>query len=68
MPAQITRRHTLKQGLNVAGFLALADRVIPALAEGQTDVPFTDYPANFNVGGTGSPRRSFDIPPRRSPP
>jgi DMSO/TMAO reductase YedYZ molybdopterin-dependent catalytic subunit len=57
----ITRRDTLKYGLNLAGFLALADVVLPALAQGETDVPFTDYPANFSVGGTGTPRRTFDI-------
>src|SRR4051794_40315737 len=58
---KISRRETLRHGLSVAGLLALSDSVIPALAQGETDVPFTDYPANFNVGGTGSPRRTFDI-------
>lgn len=57
----ITRRETLRQGLNLAGFLTLADVALPALAQGETDVPFTDYPANFTAGGTGSPRRTFDI-------
>ena len=57
----ITRRDTLKQGLSLAGFLALADWAIPALAQGATDVPFTDYPANFAPGGNGAPRRTFDI-------
>ena len=60
MPS-ITRRDTLKQGLGLAGFLALADLAVPALAQGETEVPFTDYPANFNPGGNGSPRRTFDI-------
>jgi len=58
---EITRRDTLKQGLSLAGFLALADWAVPALAQGETDVPFTDYPANFNPGGNGAPRRTFDI-------
>ena len=58
---QITRRDTLKQGLSLAGFLALADWAVPALAQGETDVPFTDYPATFNPGGNGLPRRTFDI-------
>ena len=58
---QITRRDTLKQGLSLAGFLALADWAVPALAQGETDVPFTDYPATFNPGGNGAPRRTFDI-------
>src|SRR5215470_11301463 len=64
MPEQITRRDTLKQGLSLAGFLALADWAVPALAEGETDVPFTDYPENLRTGSSvqnGSPRRTFDI-------
>jgi DMSO/TMAO reductase YedYZ molybdopterin-dependent catalytic subunit len=58
---KISRRETLKQGLSLAGLLALADLAVPVLAQGETDVPFTDYPANFTVGGNGSPRRTFDI-------
>jgi len=57
----ITRRDALRQGLSIAGFFALADIAVPALAQGETDVPFTDYPANFSPGGTGTPRRTFDI-------
>jgi hypothetical protein len=58
---EITRRDTLKKGLSLAGFLAMADSVMPILAQGEVDVPFTDYPANFTAGGTGAPRRTFDI-------
>lgn len=58
---EITRRGALKQGMGLAGFLAMADLAVPALAQGEVDVPFTDYPANFSVGGNGSPRRTFDI-------
>ncbi|MEO8099333.1 MAG: molybdopterin-dependent oxidoreductase [Acidobacteriota bacterium] len=58
---KITRRDTLKQGLSLAGFFALADMAIPTLAQGAIDVPFTDYPATFNPGGNGVPRRTFDI-------
>ncbi len=58
---EITRRDTLKQGLSLAGFLTLTDWAMPALAQGETDVPFTDYPATFTAGGTGSPRRTFDM-------
>ena len=61
MAAQITRRDTLKRGLGFAGILAMASEALPALAQGETDVPFTDYPATFTAGGTGSPRRTFDI-------
>ena len=57
----MTRRDSLKQGLGLIGFLALADWAMPALAQGETDVPFTDYPATFNPGGNGFPRRTFDI-------
>jgi len=57
----MSRRETLRRGLSLAGFLALSDSVLPALAQGEIDVPFTDYPANFSAGGTGSPRRTFDI-------
>jgi DMSO/TMAO reductase YedYZ molybdopterin-dependent catalytic subunit len=57
----ITRRDSLKEGLGLIGFLALADWATPALAQGETDVPFTDYPAAFSPGGTGFPRRIFDI-------
>lgn len=60
MPDQISRRETLMRGLTMAGILAIADRAVPALAQGETDVPFTDYPANFTAGGNGFPRRTFD--------
>src|SRR5689334_24388075 len=58
---KLSRRETLQQGLGLAGLLALSDSVLPVLAQGETDVPFTDYPPNFNAGGNGSPRRTFDI-------
>jgi DMSO/TMAO reductase YedYZ molybdopterin-dependent catalytic subunit len=61
MSEQITRRDTLKQSLSLAGLLALADLAGPALAQGETDIPFIDYPATFTVGGNGAPRRTFDI-------
>src|SRR5215471_6271863 len=58
---KMSRRETLQKGLSVAGLLGLSDFALPALAQGETDVPFTDYPATFSAGGTGSPRRTFDI-------
>ena len=58
---KMSRRETLRRGLSLAGLLGLPDCVLPILAQGETDVPFGDYPANFNAGGTGSPRRTFDI-------
>ena len=56
-----TRRDALKTVLSLAGTLAVADWAVPALAQSETDVPFTDYPPTFNPGGTGTPRRTFDI-------
>lgn len=58
--SEITRRVVLKNTLSLAGILALADSAMPVLAQGE-DVPFTDYPATFNPGGNGVPRRTFDI-------
>ncbi|HEY1343029.1 MAG TPA: molybdopterin-dependent oxidoreductase [Bryobacteraceae bacterium] len=58
---EMSRRESLRKGLSFAGLLGLSDLVLPVLAQGETDVPFTDYPANFTAGGTGSPRRTFDI-------
>jgi DMSO/TMAO reductase YedYZ molybdopterin-dependent catalytic subunit len=61
MSEQITRRETVRRGLAAAGFLTLAPEwALPALAEGETLVPFTDLPANFNP--TPSPeRRTLDV-------
>jgi len=61
MPEPITRRETLRRGLAAASLLALArDWATPALAEGETDVPFTDIPADF-PGDPTAPTRRFDI-------
>lgn len=58
-----SRRDLLKQ-LGVAGVgLSLANLpgwVLPALAQGETVVPFTDIPANFNPGAPGV-TRIYDI-------
>src|SRR3954463_15336897 len=57
MPEYITRRESVRRGLAATGLLAYA---IPVLAEGETLVPFTDLPANFNP--TPSPeRRTLDV-------
>lgn len=48
MAQQISRRESLKRGLAVSGLFALADWAMPALAEGETDIPFIDYPANYS--------------------
>jgi DMSO/TMAO reductase YedYZ molybdopterin-dependent catalytic subunit len=60
MMEQISRRETLRRGFAAASFLALVDEwAAPALAQGETDIPFTDYPANFKVNAdpAGANRR-----------
>jgi DMSO/TMAO reductase YedYZ molybdopterin-dependent catalytic subunit len=61
MSEYITRRETVRRGLAATSLLALLpDWAIPALAQSETIVPFTDLPANFNP--TPSPeRRTLDI-------
>ena len=59
MPEQITRRETLR---SAAGLLALIpDWAVPALAEGETDAPFTDIPPNFNPSNPNATSRMLDI-------
>ena len=62
MTLQHTRRELLKGGLAVAGLGAfgIPDWVLPALAQGETAVPFTDLPANLNFVPAAD-RRTFDI-------
>jgi DMSO/TMAO reductase YedYZ molybdopterin-dependent catalytic subunit len=62
MSMQQSRRVILKGGLAAAGLSALGipEWVLPALAQGETVVPFTDIPANANF--TPAPdRRNLDI-------
>jgi DMSO/TMAO reductase YedYZ molybdopterin-dependent catalytic subunit len=57
-----TRRDVLRGGLAAAGLAAigLPEWVLPALAQGEDVVPFTDLPANVNF--TPSPvTRQFDL-------
>ncbi len=62
MPEQITRRETLRFGLTATSLLALAtDLPLPALAEGEADVPFTDIPATFNPNNPKATSRMLDI-------
>jgi len=62
MTVHSTRREVLKNGLTVAGLSALfaAGWELPALAEGETLVTFTDLPENFPLV-TGPDRRIIDI-------
>jgi DMSO/TMAO reductase YedYZ molybdopterin-dependent catalytic subunit len=61
MPENITRRETVRRGLAATSLLAfMRDWALPAFADGETLVPFTDLPASFNP--TPSPeRRTLDI-------
>jgi DMSO/TMAO reductase YedYZ molybdopterin-dependent catalytic subunit len=61
MSKQRTRRDLLKGGLALAGWsvLGIPEFALPALAQGETVVPFTDWPANFNPSPAAD-RRTFD--------
>jgi DMSO/TMAO reductase YedYZ molybdopterin-dependent catalytic subunit len=61
MMDRISRRDTLR-GLAAGSFLALLqDAAVPALAQGETDVPFTDIPKTFNPNNPNAPTRVLDI-------
>ena len=51
MKGRIPRREVLRAGLAATSLLAFSvpEWAIPALAQGETDVPFTDVPPNFNA-------------------
>jgi DMSO/TMAO reductase YedYZ molybdopterin-dependent catalytic subunit len=63
MSEQMTRRETFRRGLTATSVLALVpDWAMPALAQEEVDVPFTDIPANFNPGANpNAPTRVLDI-------
>jgi DMSO/TMAO reductase YedYZ molybdopterin-dependent catalytic subunit len=62
MSEQMTRRESLMRGLAATSVLALADWAMPALAQDEVDVPFTDIPKNFNPGANpNAPTRVLDI-------
>jgi DMSO/TMAO reductase YedYZ molybdopterin-dependent catalytic subunit len=63
MSTQITRRETLRRGLAASSLLALIpDWAMPALAQGDEEVPFTDLPKNYNPqGAPGAATRQLDI-------
>ena len=62
MTKQRTRREILKGGLALAGLsvFAIPEWALPALAQGETLVPFTDLPANMNLTPAVD-RRTLDI-------
>jgi DMSO/TMAO reductase YedYZ molybdopterin-dependent catalytic subunit len=63
MPDKISRRETLRRGLTATSLLAfIPDWAIPALAQDETDIPFTDLPKNFNPSANlNGPTRQYDI-------
>ena len=63
MAKEMTRREILRTGLVASGVLAMGvpEWAIPVLAQGETMVPFTDIPDDFNPGGQNAPFRIYDI-------
>jgi DMSO/TMAO reductase YedYZ molybdopterin-dependent catalytic subunit len=62
MPHLPTRRETFKTGFAAAGLLLVPDWALPALAQDEVDVPFTDIPKGFNPGANpNSSTRVYDI-------
>ena len=64
MGQMIARRRVLRGGLGTLGLLALGlgDRFVPALAQGETPVPFTDIPEDMTFpSGPDVETRSLDI-------
>ncbi|MCH8819039.1 MAG: molybdopterin-dependent oxidoreductase [Acidobacteria bacterium] len=63
MAQEMTRREILGAGLAAASLLAIGvpEWALPALAQGETLVSFTDIPVDFNPGDPNSPVRIYDI-------
>jgi len=62
MAIEMTRRETLRRGLAAAGALALVPEwALPTLAQGETDVSFTDVPATFNFSPPTGNNRFLDL-------
>jgi DMSO/TMAO reductase YedYZ molybdopterin-dependent catalytic subunit len=62
MAIELTRRETIKRGLAATGALALVPEwALPALAQGDVDVPFTDIPDTFNPSPADGSRRFLDL-------
>ena len=60
MTNQKTRREILKGSLALAGLSVFPEWALPALAQGETLVPFTDLPENANFTPAAD-RRTLDI-------
>jgi DMSO/TMAO reductase YedYZ molybdopterin-dependent catalytic subunit len=54
MAREISRRELIRSGATLAGLAAMGipEWALPALAQGEQDVAFTDLPANFNPTAT----------------
>ncbi len=63
MSHETTRRTLMKQGLALAGLgaLGIPEWSLPALAQDEVPVPFTDVPDGFGEPNPESPIRVFDI-------
>lgn len=62
MAIDMTRREALKRGAAAVGTLALVPEwALPARAQGEVDVPFTDVPETFSTGPADGSRRLLDI-------
>jgi DMSO/TMAO reductase YedYZ molybdopterin-dependent catalytic subunit len=57
----MTRRDTLKLGTAAALAALVPEWAVPALAQGDVDVPFTDIPATFNPSPANGARRMLDL-------
>jgi DMSO/TMAO reductase YedYZ molybdopterin-dependent catalytic subunit len=62
MTKQTSRREVLKGSLALAGLgvIGIPEWALPALAQAETVVPFTDIPANANFNTNGE-RRNYDV-------
>jgi DMSO/TMAO reductase YedYZ molybdopterin-dependent catalytic subunit len=60
MSGELSRRETLKRAMAAAAVLAVPEWMLPALAQGEGDVPFTDVPETFNPRNPNSPNRQVD--------
>ena len=60
MSGELSRRETLKQAMALAAALSVPDWVLPALAQGETVVPFLEYPEQV-ITNPAPDRRIIDI-------
>jgi DMSO/TMAO reductase YedYZ molybdopterin-dependent catalytic subunit len=61
MGTMLTRRETLVRGAAAATLLAFPKWALPALAQGEVDVAFTDYPESFVTSPPNGERRFLDL-------